>query len=56
MREPLSAVVTGKRDDCYERIVAGILVTVLDRGKPAGWPRRKATGRFQEDAAVPPKG
>jgi hypothetical protein len=30
-------------DDCYERIVTGILVTFPDGGKPAGWLRRKVT-------------
>jgi uncharacterized Ntn-hydrolase superfamily protein len=52
----LSAMATDKRDYCYERIVADRLVTVLDSGKPAGWLRRKAMGRSQEEAVVPPKG
>jgi hypothetical protein len=56
MREPPSAVATCERGDRCEWIIAGILVTVLDRGKPSGWPRRKATGRFREEAAVSLKG
>jgi len=51
----LSAVATDQRDDCYERIVASILVTVSDKGKPAVRLRRKDTGRSYEEAAVPPK-
>jgi len=31
-RRLVSAVATDERDDCYERIAAGILITVLERG------------------------
>ena len=55
MREPPSAVATCERGDRCERIIAGILVTVLDKGKPAVRLRPKATGRSYEVAAVPPK-
>jgi hypothetical protein len=38
-------VATDRRDYCYERIVAGILATVVEKGTPAVRLRRKATGR-----------
>jgi hypothetical protein len=38
-------VATAKRDDRYKRIVASILATLLEKGKPAVRPRCKATGR-----------
>jgi hypothetical protein len=46
----------GRSRDCYERIVASILVNVLGKPRIAVGLRRRATGRSYEEAAVPPKG
>jgi hypothetical protein len=43
-------------DDRYERIVATILITVLEKGKPAMRLRYEATGRSYEVVAVLPTG
>lgn len=52
----LSAMATEQQNNCYERIVAGILATILEKGKPAVGPRRKARararGRSQQEGAV----
>ena len=53
---PVSALATDKRHDCYERIVPSILATVLGKRELAVRPRPKATGRSQKEAGVPPKG
>jgi hypothetical protein len=44
-----------RRRFCTLRIVASILATVLEKGKPAVRLRRKATGRTKKSAGVPPK-
>jgi hypothetical protein len=55
---PVNAGSTDQRDDCYDRLAAGRLATVLvlEKGKPAASLRHKATGLSREEAAVPPKG
>jgi hypothetical protein len=52
----VSAVATDQRDDCYGRLVTGILTSVLEQGKPAARRGRKATGLSQEKVAGLPKG
>jgi hypothetical protein len=52
----VSVAATNWRHDCYDRLVASILATVLEKGKPVARRGRNATGLSYEKVAGLPKG